>query len=173
MNLKEGFIFVRYIILVAIGLLLPWLYKLFTFLTLCPVYFLLSIFYEVSVINNTLIFSGVSIEIVNACVAGAAYYLLLILNLSTKMNYKQRIYSVLFSVFLLLCFNILRIFLLAILFEKDFAYLQFVHVFLWLFVSIIFIVFIWFLSVKLFKIKNIPVYSDIIYLIKKIKKKDY
>jgi len=173
MKLKEGFIFVRYIILVAIGLLLPWLYKLFTFLTLCPVYFLLSIFYEVSVINNTLIFSGVSIEIVNACVAGAAYYLLLILNLSTKMNYKQRIYSVLFSVFLLLCFNILRIFLLAILFEKDFAYLQFVHVFLWLFVSIIFIVFIWFLSVKLFKIKNIPVYSDIIYLIKGIKKKDY
>ncbi len=154
-------IFIRYSILVLFGIFLPFFYKIFSLLTTWPIYFLLSIFYNVSFTENALQVLGARIEIIDACVAGSAYYLLLILNLTTNMEAKQRLYSLIFSVFSLFIFNLLRIFSLSILYIENFAFFDFTHKLFWYILSTIFVVGIWFLTVKIFKIDEIPIYSDI------------
>ena len=151
----------RYIILLILGIFLFVFYRVFLPLTLWPVYFLLKIFYDISLNGNIFFISGTEIEIVSACVAGSAYYLLLILNLTTSMKARQRFYSIAFSFLSLLVLNILRIFFLSILYLENFAFFDFTHKLFWYLLSIIFVIGIWFLTVKIFKIKNIPVYSDI------------
>lgn len=164
MNKKERTIlniFIRYSVLILLGISLSLFYKILLPLTLWPVYFLLKIFYDVSVSGNILSVAGTKIELINACIAGSAYYLLLILNLTTNMKVKQRFYSIIFSFSSFLILNILRIFLLSILYIKNFVFFDITHKLFWYALSVLFVVGIWFLTIKLFKIKNIPVYSDV------------
>ena len=153
--------FLRYFLLAILGIFLSVFYKIFSPLTIWPVYFLLNLFYDVSILGNIISFIGADIEIINACIAGSAYYLLLIFNLTTDMNVKKRILSLLFSLSSLLILNILRIFLLSILYVESFAFFDLAHKLFWYVLSILFVVGIWFLTVWLFKIKEIPVYSDL------------
>jgi len=167
-NIKE--LFARYIFLFLIGLgNLYVFYLIFTPLTIYPVYYFLKLFYPVSLSIATLYFPNKIIEIIPACVAGAAYYLLLILNLTTSMPLKKRLYSVFYSFSMLLILNILRIILLSILFINSFQFFDITHKIFWYGISTIFVVAIWFSEVKIFKIKNIPIYSDIIKFKKYIK----
>ncbi len=164
MNKKEKSvlcIFARYSILILFGIFLPVFYKVFLPLTIWPVYLLLKIFYDVSVSGNILSIAGARIELINACIAGSAYFLLLILNLTTNMKARQRFYSIIFSFLSLLVLNILRIFFLSVLYTENFVFFDVTHKLFWYALSILFVVGIWFLTAKLFKIKNIPVYSDI------------
>jgi len=151
----------RYLILLVAGIFISVFYKVFFPLTIWPVYIILQIFYDVILSGTILTVSGYNIEIVNACVAGSAYYLLLILNLTIPMNARKRIYSILFSFISLLILNILRIALLSVLYVQDFAYFDFTHKLFWYTLSIVFVVAIWFATVKVYKIKEAPVYSDI------------
>ncbi len=166
-------ILIRYLVLLGIGVLYPLLSLIVLYLTIYPAYFLLALVYEVSVSGYVLTVSGIEIGIVGACVAGSAYYLLLILNLTTKMNTKQRVYSLLFSLLLLLVVNISRIFFFSILFIEDFVYFDILHKLFWYFMSILLVVFIWFLTVMIFKIKNIPVYFDLRFLFNNSINKNY
>jgi len=166
---NEFFILLRYIILLGVGIFLSLFYKLFLPLTIYPVYYLLTLFYEVTLNGNTLIIGLKNIQVVNACIAGSAYFLLLILNLTISMPLKKRIYSLLFSFGLFLLVNILRIFILSILYIQDFVFFDFTHKVFWYFLSGIFVVVIWFLTIKIFKIKEIPVYSDLKKILKQAK----
>jgi hypothetical protein len=69
----------------------------------------------------------------------------------------------------------LRIFILSILFVSGISFFDFAHKSFWYVGSIVFVVLIWFLGVKLFKIESIPFYSDIKFLLshsrKNIRKK--
>lgn len=159
----------RYGILIIFGILLSLFYKTLFPLTIWPSFLLLNLFYKAAVMGNSIIVNGFTIEIINACIAGSAYYLLLILNLTTKMKTRQRVYSLLFSFLSLLVLNILRIFFLSILFVEKFAFFDITHKLFWYLLSVVFVVGIWFLTCWLFKIKNIPVYSDIKELYKTIK----
>ena len=101
---NEGFekrkvvsIVIRYSVLLFFGIFLSLFYKFFLPLTIFPSFLLLGIIYEAIIVGNTIVVNGFLIEIVSACVAGSAYYLLLILNLTTKMKAKKRIYSLGFS----------------------------------------------------------------------------
>ena len=165
-------VIIRYSILLVIGILgTPFFYSIFTFLTIEPVYLLLNIFFNPSLISNIITINNLPIEIIGACVAGSAYYLLLILNLSMpKIKLGKRIMLLLFSFSLLLILNILRIFLLSVLYVSQFSLFDIAHKLFWYIGSIIFVVGIWFLSVWIFKIKEIPFYSDIKYLFNKKKK---
>jgi hypothetical protein len=49
------------------------------------------------------------------------------------------------------------------------SYFVSTHLLLWYFISLFFVVGIWFLVVKIFSIKDIPIYSDLVFLIEKIK----
>lgn len=165
----------RYLVLIIIGLFVAFsqfFYYLFLPLTIYPVNFLLNLFYKSlgSIVSSPhLLIGSFAIEIIPACVAVSAFYLLLILNLSTAMSLKKRIYTLLFSFLALLLLNILRIFLLTILLVNQTTSFDLVHKFLWYGLSIFFVIAIWFLTVFLFKIKNIPIYSDIKFLFKEIK----
>jgi exosortase/archaeosortase family protein len=158
------YLFLRYLILILIGIFLSLFYKILLSLTILPSSFLLNIFYDVSVIGNFILVEGIIIEIINACVAGSAYYLLLILNLTTSMKEKQRTYSLIFSFASLFILNILRIVFLTALYLSNSTFFDFTHQLFWYVLSIFFVVGIWFLTIKLFKIKKIPVYSDIKFL---------
>ena len=155
----------RYLVLVLVAIPNLWLfYLIFTPFTVYPVYFLLDIFFAVSLTKTTLFLGIDTIKIISACVAGSAYYLLLILNLTTP-NIKKRAQSIFFAFSLLLLVNILRIVLFAVLFHYRAPFFNFTHQLSWYFLSIIFVIAIWFYEVKLFKIKDIPIYTDIKLLI--------
>ena len=168
-------IIIRYLILILIALPNLYLfYLIFTPLTIYPVYFLLNLFWEASLQANTILINTFSIEVISACVAGSAYYLLLILNLSIpKIILKKRIKMILFAFSSLLILNILRIFILVSLFLMAPNLFDITHKLFWYLISIIFVIGIWFIEVRIFKIKQIPAYSDIKFLTNQIRKSDY
>jgi exosortase/archaeosortase family protein len=159
---KYIYLSLRYLLLLILGLNLWLFYAVLKPLTIYPSFLLIKFFYNSAILSgSSIIISGFNIEIIDACIAGSAFLLLLILNLTTPMNLKTRFYSLLFSLLSLLLINILRIFLLSILFIESFSLFDMTHKFFWYFLSIIFVFLIWILTIKLFKIKKIPVYSDI------------
>lgn len=154
---------VRYFLLILTGIFsFKVFYFLFSSLTIYPVYFLLNLFFKTSIIYNIIFVNNIPIEIIGPCVAGSAYYLLLILNLSIPgIKFGKRLGILFFSLFSLLIINILRIFILSILLIFGISFFDIAHKLFWYVGSTVFVVGIWFLSVKLFKIKEIPFYSDI------------
>lgn len=148
--------------MLILGIFLNVFYIIFTPLTIYPLYFLLNIFFSASIAGNIIIADGASIEIINACIAGSAFYLLLVLNLSTpKIKLKKRVLILLFDYSILLAFNIIRIFLLSILLVNNSAFFDITHKIFWYALSIIFVFLIWIFTIKIFKIKEVPFVSDI------------
>jgi len=164
-------IFLRYFILALTSSASLWIfYFIFTPLTILPVYFVMSLFFETFLFGELMITNGLAVEFIRACIAGSAYFLLLILNLSTpKIPLEKRILMILISFSALLILNIFRIILLIFVFFNGFYFFDVAHIFFWYFMSTIFVVSIWFFQVWYFKIKEIPFYSDLKYLIKYIK----
>jgi hypothetical protein len=168
----------RYMILiVSVFIGVKIFYAIFTSLTIHPVFFILRQFFGASLVGNFIFINQLPIEIIGPCVAGSAYLFLLILNLSTPgIKFLKRIGITVFSFALLLLINILRIVILSFMFVSGNSYFNMAHLLFWYIGSVFFVVGIWFLSVKIFKVKEIPFYSDIKFLfegsnLKKIKKK--
>ena len=163
MNSKELFyLFARYFVLIAIGLFgTSIIYSVFTPLTIYPVFWVLNLFYSVSLENSTLFINNLSINIIPACIAGAAYYLLLILNLSTPLELRTRAKSLAFIISSFLILNIIRIVIFAALFIQGFSYFDFAHKLTWYFGSTILVAVIWFMNVFILKIKSIPACTDL------------
>ena len=155
-------ILLRYLILLAIvAFSLPLIYAIFTPLTINLTALILDIFYNIANFKELIIINETThIYIVNACVAGSAYLLLLILNLTIDLPTKLRIKSILYSFALLLIINILRITFLASLYHQQVPYVDFTHAIFWYGLSTLFVIAIWFLTIYRFKIKKIPIYSD-------------
>ena len=165
---KSFGIIARYLFLLLASLSLPLFYSVLLPLTILPAYLILSAFYPVQLIANVLLVNESVIEITDACLAGSAFYLLLVLAFSTHgIRLKKRLLVFIFDSFLLLFVNILRITAFSIAFAGNFIYFNAFHNFFWYFLSTIFVILIWLLTIKLFKIKHIPFYSDILYLAKK------
>lgn len=157
------FIFLRYFVLILLGLnSLFLIYSLVTPLTVQTSFNLIKDFYSDAVLlgDNVIFFKGYYAYLVPACIAGAAYYLLLILNLSTPMTTKQRVYSLLFTLMGFFILNIIRIVSFAILFEQGYQYFDLTHQLTWYFGSTLFIVILWFTNIYLFKIQDYPGYTD-------------
>jgi exosortase/archaeosortase len=157
------FLFLRYLSCLIISLNNLFLfYLIFTPLTAYSFYFLIKIFYQEAIIQNVdIIFNNVRIELVEACIAGAAYFMLYILNFTTPMSVRKRIYSVLFSFSLFFVINVLRIFIFALLFANNFSLFNILHMLVWYFISGFIVFFVWIITIKRFNIKNIPVRDDI------------
>lgn len=166
-------LFVRYVALLLVALPNLWIfYKIFTPLTAYPVSFLLGISYDVSLLGTSIILvsRSIPIELINACIAGSAYYLLTILNLSTPdIKLKKRITVLLTSFAAFLVVNILRIYVLSRMAVSGSSFFDITHLFFWYSISTVLIVLIWFVEVKVFKVKGIPFYSDIKFLYKNTK----
>jgi len=174
---KKGALFLlfRYLILILIGVPNLFLfYFIFTPLTVQPTFFVLSLIdptsYIVENTNNVIFFKSYFASIIPACVAGAAYYLLLILNLTTPMSIKKRIGSIFFLFGAFLFLNLIRITLFALLLTKGYQYFDLTHTATWYFGSTAMVVLIWFANVLVFRIKDIPIYTDFKTLLKDTKK---
>ncbi|MFZ1970896.1 MAG: pacearchaeosortase [Candidatus Nanoarchaeia archaeon] len=170
-NLYDFIIRYSFLVLVAIPNL--WIfYTIFTPLTIYPVYLITKIFFNVSLSSNVILINGhIPIDMINACIAGSAYYLLLVLNISIpKIETKERVKMILFSFLLFLIVNIIRIVILILIYMSSNSSFNLIHQLFWYGLSTLFVLLIWFLEIKIFKVKDIPVYSDIKSLIKFIKK---
>ncbi|MFH1500651.1 MAG: pacearchaeosortase [archaeon] len=167
MKRKITLIFFRYLLIVLAGLSNFYIfYLIFTPLTLHPVSLVFSLFYEVEVVGNIILLNylhqSLSIELIEACIAGAAYYLLFALNMATPMPLKKRIYTLLFSFFAFFIVNLLRIFLLASILLTYGQYIfDFTHILFWYIFSTLLVALIWIVSVRAYEIKSIPAYTDI------------
>lgn len=158
---------IRYLILLFVALPNFWLfYLIFTPLTVYAVNFSLDLFYDTVLTGTTIFLDGrIPIEIIPACVAGSAYYLLLILNLSiARINLKTRMKMILMSFGAFLFINILRIFVLSIILLSSFKAFVITHLVFWYVMSTLFVIGIWFFEIKYFRIKETPFYSDIKFL---------
>jgi exosortase/archaeosortase family protein len=168
------FIGLRYIILLVIGLILVFtdiFYKALLPLTIYSTSFILNLFYQYQsfVLENFIIVGSLAIEIIPACVAVSAYFLLLILNLTTPMPFIKRIYSIIFALLAFLIINILRIVILALLFITNYSSFDLIHRISWYVLSIVIVIGIWFLTAYVFKIKSIPAYTDLKNILKNFK----
>lgn len=173
MNKKEvlGLIF-RYVILVVLAVPNLYLfYAIFTPLTIYPIFWVLNMLYGAELLQgNIIFFKGVYAEIIPACVAGAAYYLLVALNLTTPMSLEKRAKSLVFIMAGFLVLNIIRILIFAVLLFVGYQYFDIAHTTVWYFGSTILVILLWFGNVWLFKIRKIPVYNDLMGIFSDIRK---
>ncbi|MBI4116623.1 pacearchaeosortase [Candidatus Pacearchaeota archaeon] len=157
-------IILRYLVLILVAFPNFWVfYLVFTPLTVYLSYFIFQIFFDANILRNIIILNNsVPIELIKSCIAGSAYYLLFVLNMSVpNIKIKRRLLMILFSFSALLIVNVARIVFLGAVFLNGFSIFVLAHKFMWYFVSTAFIVIIWFSEVKIFGIKEIPFYSDI------------
>lgn len=165
----------KLILRVAIALIILLLpinifYTIFTKPTLSLAYFS---FMKYSVIEgNSLIINERNLSFIPACIGASAYYLLALLILLTKdIRFKQGLYLFFLGIFLIFIMNIIRIdVLIIILLKFGVNWFDKLHVLFWEFFSSIYVALVWIFLIYKFKIKTIPAYSDILALIKKIKK---
>ncbi|MBX4196845.1 pacearchaeosortase [Candidatus Pacearchaeota archaeon] len=113
----------------------------------------------------TIFVQGIYIELIPACIAGAAYYLLFVLNLSTPMKSRKRFYSLLFIILSFLFLNVLRIIIFTHLARQGSQYFDTAHELFWYFGSTILLILIWFANVFLFRIREIPIYTDVMNIV--------
>ena len=163
MQLKDSiYLISRYIFLVLIALPgMQLFYLIFTPLTSYPVYWVLSLIYpNIILMNSFLILGSSAVQLIPACIAGSAYYLLLILSMATPMPASKRLKSICFMILSFLFLNILRLVIFSILFIGGYQYFGVMHSLIWYFGSTALVVIIWFANAWVFKIKGIPVYTD-------------
>ena len=175
MKPKEVFALLgRYLVLVILAVSgLSAIYLAFTPITLYPVFFILKAFYgpELSLNGISIFLNEQSIKLIPACIGGAAYFLLFALNLSTPMHHKLRLKSIFFTLGAFLSLNIIRIAVLSFLALSGNDYFDFTHKASWYLGSTLFVILIWFGNVAIFKIKEIPFYTDVRSLARQVPKR--
>lgn len=164
-------IFYRYTLLLVLAIMFSFTdfpYIILLKLTIYPISFILNLFLKTIIIDDYIFINNLSIQLIPACIAVSAYLLLIILNLTTSMSAIKRLKTLVFSLASLLIINIIRIIALIFLIINDYPNFEVIHKFLWYFLSIFFVLAIWFVTAYIFKITNIPIYSDIKKIIKLI-----
>ena len=159
----------RYLLLILIAIPgLDLFYFFFLPLTKYPVLYFLNLFYNAVMAGDVIFVGQKAIEVVGACVAGSAYYFLLILNLSTpKIKIGNRLKMIAFAFLTFLIINLIRIFILSLMYLNDSPIFDVSHKVFWYMGSTIVVVLIWFVEVKTFGVEKIPFYSDLKELYKK------
>lgn len=167
-NKEAGFLILRYLLLLPLGIITILIEMgrlidpIFTPLTVQPVYFFLHRLYDAVLLEgNVLFFKGYYAEIITACVGIAAYYFLLILNLTTPMHPIKRVKSLAFILLTFLILNIIRIVVFGTLMFRGYQYFDITHQLTWYFGSTILVILIWFANVLIFKVSAIPIYTDV------------
>jgi hypothetical protein len=157
-------IYFRYFLIFIFGLFdLKIFYIIFTPVTTFLVKNILSLFGDLSLFSQTFSYNNFQFVLSGPCIAGAAYYLLFILIMSCYgIKLKERLFMILSGFSMLLFFNVFRIIILANIYWN--IYFNFLHLFFWYFMSVFFVVSIWFFICKIFKIKFFPIFSDFSYV---------
>jgi len=162
---KEGYfkeLVLRVVTAFAVLMGYPLFYVILAPLTLHFSYFFFSIFQPSALIGDTIQTQTASFKFIPACVAASAYILLAMLVFLTKdIPWNERLQMIVYGSLAILAFNILRIELLLLTFFKLETAFDTIHLFVWKFMSTAFVVLLWLGLAKLYKVKAIPVYSDL------------
>ena len=146
-------LFARYISLILLGLgNLYIIYAVLIPLTISTLNIIISFFTKPLITENIIHVGAIGIEIIPACVAGSAFYLLLILILSTADTKPEtRTRAVITAIVTLFILNIIRILILIPMAGS--VHFETAHWIFWHIISTIFVVVIWIGVVKIYKIK--------------------
>lgn len=158
-------------VLIALAIfLVPYnvFYALFLKITVFLSYLPLLLKYNPVIEGDLILINSQPLRFIPACIATSAYYLLALLVLSTKdIKPKSRIFMFVIGSGLILITNTIRIDILIYTFlEYGRNLFGLIHLFFWTIVSSIYVVIVWIFLTKLFRIKAIPIYSDLVYLYK-------
>ena len=143
-------------------------YTIFLPLTIYPVFAAFKLLnFQTSISGSSLIVNAQPLAFISACIAPYAYYLILALIMLTKeIKPMTRFKMFLLASILILLANILRIIILTlVLLYHGNNEFELIHISFWYFVSTIYVVLVWILLTKIFKITSIPIYSDFKYLL--------
>jgi len=146
---------------------------IFTKITLYPSYLITLIKYSNAILeNNYMIINNTLLRFIPACIGASAYCFLLVIILLTKdIKLKTRINLFLLGSLLILMLNIIRIeVLIYVLMKYGSDLFRAARESFWLFISGVYVAIVWLFLAWKFKIKAIPVYSDLKYLFEKLKK---
>lgn len=166
-------------IFLSLLLMLPVTFNLFYTilapLTFYSTYFIAKLLQYSPVIieKELLLVQGQTLKFIAACAAASAYYLLTLLILFTKdIKLKTRIYMLFIGSFLIFAMNVLRMMLLImVLVHFGVNAFNIIHMFFWKIIATVYVAFVWIFLVWRFKIKSIPVYSDVEFLLAELNKK--
>src|SRR3989344_2816019 len=139
------------------------LYKILIPITLYPSFYLLKLIYKAELSGTLITIDNYSLTFIPACAAASGYILLGILILLTKdIKLKTGLKMFLLGSLLILIANIIRIdALISILIHLGKNYFETLHLFIWKLLSSLFVAVIWVFLIKFYKIKSIPIVSDI------------
>ena len=158
---------IRYVLAVLVGVFYQIFYWIFSPWTLHSTYWILNLVYDVVLEGNLISFDSVTFALIPACTAATAYLLLTMLILVTRgIKLLTRIKIWIYGCLLILVFNTLRIFLLIwiyVTFGQN--YFDALHLMFWHVVSTVVVILIWIGLTKKYKVKGIPVYSDLKYIL--------
>lgn len=172
---KEGYVrelLLRVIAAFAMLLSYNFIYTVIAVFTLHFSYFFFSIFVPSALIGNKIATLTNTFEFIPACVATSAYILLALLVFLTKdISWNERLQMIAYGWLAILAFNLLRIELLLLTFFSLNTAYDTIHLFVWKFMSTAFVVLLWLGMAKMYKVKAIPVYSDIKVLAGMIRKR--
>ena len=164
-------LFLRLLGIIVIGIFYNVFYVVIAPVTFYLSYLLLGIFYKIKLAPSAFIINEKIINFVPACYAILAYFLLALLILFTKdIGFMKGIRMFVLGSFVIFFVNLIRIFVIvAVLLEKGTNYFNAIHLFTWEILSTLFVFLLWIYLTKGFKVKAIPVYSDVITLVKNMK----
>ena len=154
---------IRLILAALLAVSYSLLYKILIPITLYPSFYILKLFYKAELSNTLITIENYSLTFIPACAAASAYILLGILILLTKdIKLKTGLKMFLLGSSLILIANIIRIealILILINFGKN--YFETLHLFIWKVLSSVFVALVWIFLIKFYKIRSIPIISDI------------
>ena len=133
--------------------------------------FLINFIEPIFIIDNFIFFRDSIAGFVSACAAPSAYYFLLMLVCYTK-NIKliKGLKIIFYGSLIILIVNLIRIyFLLYVLDVYGLDLFRTLHLWFWGFIATIIVAFIWIYFSRRYRIKSIPIYSDLKYLLQRIK----
>lgn len=122
-------------------------------------------------IDGFIIFNETYVKLVYSCAAASAYFLLLLLIVFTKdIKLTKRIKIFFIGSLVVFITNIFRIILLIVVLDRfSFNLFNKLHMFFWSIIASTLVAIIWIYLTRKYKIRSIPIYSDLKYLLKKIK----
>lgn len=123
--------------------------------------------------GNLLYVQGKLIEFIPACIAAGAYLLLALLIVLTRgMTLKKGLYLFFFGSLLILVANVIRIeILVALLLKEGVNYFETLHLLIWKVVSSVYVAAVWIFLCWKFKVREIPVWSDLVALSPSLRKR--
>ncbi|MBT3324596.1 pacearchaeosortase [archaeon] len=161
-------LYIRYILALIVAFSSNFFYTIFSPLTIYTTYFILSLFYNVTMTNSSIIFQDVTFSFIPACTAATAYLIITELILLTRgVSFKNILKFLYISYLSIFTMNILRILVLIYIYlNYGKNYFDAFHLVFWHILSTIFVALVWIFLVEHFNIRGVPIYSDIKHLLK-------